>query len=127
MGLDGPAVEELLQGAGIEVVMLAPAAPLRPKKPDRLEEFEVLGNGLPCQSQPMVHEEGGTEFEQRLPVLSGQGVQDRPAGRGAERLIDVSHESIIGKPTLACQPGRSRWVVRRSESGGGDVASQGEA
>lgn len=46
----------------------------------------------------MVHGQGSAELEERLSIPLNQGIENGPPSRGDERLVEVSHGTIIGKP-----------------------------
>src|SRR6266542_2477770 len=88
---DGPAVEDLLKGGGVEVVELVAAFTARGDEAGELEDGEVLGDGLAGGGEVMLHGEAGAELEEGLAIAVGQLVEDgAPRGVG-ERIEQVRH------------------------------------
>lgn len=90
-------MKELPQRSGVEIEVLAATPALGPDEAARLEHLQVLGNGLACQGEAVIHGERCAELEQGLSVPRGQGIQNGAASRRSQRIVDVTHAAIIGK------------------------------
>ena len=84
-----PTVHQLLQGKGIEVVMLEPAAPCGGHEMGVLEHLEMLHHSEPAHVELLL------QFGQRLSVLRAEAVHQRAAGRVVEGFEDRVHDILI--------------------------------
>jgi hypothetical protein len=86
-----PAIEQVLQRRGIEVVERVPTLVAGADQAGRHEQVEVLGDGLPGRAKLMLGRQPCAQLEQRLPIAVGELVKDRPSGGIGQRFEDVAH------------------------------------
>jgi hypothetical protein len=86
-----PPLLHLVQGDGIEVVQLLPAAADGADQVGRLQDGQVLGRGLPG------HVEAGAELAEGLAALLPQLVEEVAPGRIGQRLEHLVHATTLCK------------------------------
>ena len=92
----------MLERSGVDMVDLGPTLAPRLQQTGRLEDVEVLRDGLSRQADLMTRREPGADLEQRLPVALAQLVEDRPPrgigerGEGCAELVDGHCAKPIG-------------------------------
>lgn len=96
---------------------------LHEDEPGRLEDLKVLGDPLTACSDPVSSRQPSAQLEERQTVLTQELIEDQAPGLVGDRLVDVIHESRLGKYLLACQSpsltsatrlcGQSRGTVMR--------------
>lgn len=77
----------------------------RRDQPGLLQYRQMLGYGLPGQTQLVSTRQADTDLEQGLTVALGQLVENGPPGGIGKGFEDITHAGIIGKSILACQCG----------------------
>lgn len=110
-------MEDFLQGGGIELEVLVSALASGADEACRLENVEVLRDGLASERQCVIHRQRRAELEEALVVALGETVEDASARWRGQGFIDVAHAIIIGKSLLACQgraPGPHYHELARS-------------
>src|ERR1700712_1614866 len=98
-----PPIDDRLERAGVDVVKLVPALTSGLDQPGRLEDVEMLRDGLPQRTKPMIGHQPDADLEKSLSVPVGELVENRSARGVGQGLEDVAHRSTIGKSLLACQ------------------------
>ncbi len=86
---------------------LEPASSPRGEETGRLEDVEMLGDGLASRTQPVLHREATAQLEQRLTVSVDELIEDRPPRGISERLEEVGHDSTICGSSSLTVVGRS--------------------
>ena len=86
--LRDPALVDLVERDGVEVVELLPALLDRGHETRGLEDFEVLGDALAGDGQVLA------QRAERLAVVGVEPVEQAPAGRVREGLEDTRHRLV---------------------------------
>ena len=87
----GPPLGDLAERRRVEVVELVAALPPRSDEPCLLEDIEVLGDRLTGRVEAVVADQPDAELEQRLAIALSQLIEDRPAGRVGECLVEIAY------------------------------------
>jgi hypothetical protein len=92
-----PPLLHVVQGDGIEVVQLFPAATDGADQVGRLKDGQVLGRGLPS------HVEARAQLAEGLPGLLSEQVEQVAPRRIGESLEDRVHTATLCRYLPACQ------------------------
>src|SRR6185369_9195203 len=116
-----PPLFDLAERRRVEVVELVPALSPGPDEPSLLEDVEVLRDRLAGRSEAVVADQPDAELEQRLAIALLQLIEDRPAGRVGECLVEIAHHADDRQAqTCMSTPGRvSRPVRHESRTAAG--------
>src|SRR6185369_3472171 len=88
-----PPLFDLAERRRVEVVELVPALSPGPDEPSLLEDVEVLRDRLAGRSEAVVADQPDAELEQRLAIALLQLIEDRPAGRVGQGLVEIAHHA----------------------------------
>jgi hypothetical protein len=84
-------------------VELRAATPLRADQSGRLENAEMLRDGLAGRPDAVAHREQTADLEQRLPVAHGEFIQNQTPGLVVKSPEHVRHMATIRKSLLTYQ------------------------